>query len=1500
MKKEKRYGMRVNNILLIILSVLLVFSGMPLEQIVRAEEKTENETFYEIYPTPQNIDYREGEFVIRPVSNVVFDSTIDRPTKNRLYEIFEDKNVELITTDKMVDDQSTNILVGTVDSEEFVDEYFKDNISYDDDFFDQVDPYILDIDDGTIAILGKDTDAAFYGVTTLMHILDQIEGKTIRNLRIDDYSSTTIRGFIEGYYGIPWTDQDRMSLMEFGGNFKMTSYVFAPKDDPYHNSEWRKPYPEERLNEIEEMVEVGRENKVNFAWTIHPFMHDGINHDNYDESIEAMINKFEQLYDIGIRQFGVLADDAGGIDPNLFIKVMNDLDQWAEEKGDVYDFLTVPAGYNTSWANWDELNQLDDGFSDRIHIMWTGDTVTGHVTQETIDNFKTNHLPEDKSERRDPVFWLNWPVNDINMNRLLMGKGEMLQPDVEGLDGVVSNPMQDAEASKVALFATADYAWNVDDFDDSRSWNDSFKYIDQDAPQHLHTLAKHMSDPAPNGHGLELGESEELKPLLEEFIHKLDNDESIIETGNHLIKEFQEIAEASEKFLKLTKNERLKEQVEPFANSIKDLANANISFIKIAIAIENEDTSSLWENYAKASSLFDSSKSYERPTIDGTTEALPGSKRLIPFAEKLKDDLSPKVEEIVNVDKFKQKPITSYNDDQIYEGDLKHLIDEDKDSFVWFNQYIDYGDYVGVEFNKPVDVKGLKVLQGKDPDDEDAFYYGKFQYYDLDTEEWADTTGKSYGEYKNTVEEFDLDIQTTKVRFIVDEDEPIKHEDEPNPKWAAFREFKVITEDDADTTDAYTNAKNLSLEAKLDTDRFELLPDEDVLLKDGEYVGLKLKRIHDLQNIALSTSNTDLQLQVAKNEYEWIDVEDTEDLPSGRYIRLLNDTGKDITFDIEKFVVTSKEIEPFQLKDYYFQDNPDVTDFSPENATDGDLTTSSVFQTHQRKGDYLIYDIGQEIDLDSLEIYVHDSSLDFIYDGIVSISTDKEDWNEIIEIGDQEPNEDRNADINDSFPNYKVSYNTVLKEDINQRARYIKIEITQDVDRWIEINEIEINGGEYLKVDNDVRFESDVIEEKGGQATNLIDGDLGSMYVPSEPNGTLTYYLSEGHDRNSLTILQSENSISKAEVKARIAPENDPTNSETITLGRLMQSFNKFNLPEGYLVFDIQIEWDDVIPNLYELILDEEDIKDVDKSKLKEAIARTIDKDQLTENSITTYEEALQVAEEIYDNEYASQLIVDQVTNELNDAIDNAQERGDGEELQQIIDEALNNDENLYTTSSWSNLITITDKATKALEDPDNLSEEDVETYKNDIEEAINDLKYEVFSKENAIIMLEDAEAMLASIENPEKVYTKLSYETFNEAIHSLSELLEEDEESPVVPTALQESTEQLNQAKENLVDATKLYILLDEFNEEDEIKYTDATFEVYQEAIKKGEQVVIDGSEEDVQKAIKNIEQALAKLELVIESLEEAIKHYSDLDSTDYTEDSFRNLQSKLGFTEQ
>ncbi len=39
--------------------------------------------------------------------------------------------------------------------------------------------------------------------------------------------------------------------------------------------------------------------------------------------------------------------------------------------------------------------------------------------------------------------------------------------------------------------------WNRADFDMDKSWQDSFKYIDEDASEELYTFAKHMSDPSP-------------------------------------------------------------------------------------------------------------------------------------------------------------------------------------------------------------------------------------------------------------------------------------------------------------------------------------------------------------------------------------------------------------------------------------------------------------------------------------------------------------------------------------------------------------------------------------------------------------------------------------------------------------------------------------------------------------------------------------------------------------------------------------------------------------------------------------------------------------------------------------------------------------------------------------------------------------------------------------------------------------------------------------------
>ena len=40
----------------------------------------------------------------------------------------------------------------------------------------------------------------------------------------------------------------------------------------------------------------------------------------------------------------------------------------------------------------------------------------------------------------------------------------------DDLCGLVSNPMEHAEASKLALYGVADYTWNIGDYDPMANW----------------------------------------------------------------------------------------------------------------------------------------------------------------------------------------------------------------------------------------------------------------------------------------------------------------------------------------------------------------------------------------------------------------------------------------------------------------------------------------------------------------------------------------------------------------------------------------------------------------------------------------------------------------------------------------------------------------------------------------------------------------------------------------------------------------------------------------------------------------------------------------------------------------------------------------------------------------------------------------------------------------------------------------------------------------------
>ncbi|MFS0749890.1 beta-N-acetylglucosaminidase domain-containing protein [Oceanobacillus sp. 1P07AA] len=642
----------------IIAMLLFSFTIEPFSSHINAESKN-TEVEYEFYPTPQSVEYMEGELTLNKDIQVVYDDTIDDATKKKVTEIFATNNLPIPEITDEPSEDTITLFVGTVESGGPAAKNAEDTLNSNNMDFEQIDAYQLRIDHNTITVIGKDTDAAFYGIASLEKILNQRSDNQIKHLEINDYANTKVRGFIEGYYGIPWSNDDRKSLMEFGGQFKANSYVFAPKDDPYHREQWEEPYPEDMLEEIGELAEVGRESKTQFVWTISPLgevaeiaREEGEEAAMalLDENTEKMLTKFDQLYDVGVRQFGVLGDDVGSLPLDYVAELMNSVSEWAEQKGDVRDTLYTPAAYNSAWA-WDggeELNRLEEAFDENIHILWTGENTVAPVEQYTIDRFK--HRDNNGVVRRDPLFWLNWPVNDIDMTRVFLGKGDMLEPGIENLAGVVTNPMQEAQASKVAIFAVADYAWNTESFDAPTSWEDSMKYIEPDATDAFHTLTQHMAHAEPQN-GLEANESEHIKHLLEETLSRIDNDQPLGDVAPELLDELSLIAAAGDEFLGESKNEALKEELEPFVHSLQDMVLANIEYIQFYQDLENEDIESAKEHYISGTVLRDQSLSHERPMLgeEDTVYAKPAGKKLQPFTDDIEDYVIQKAKELMDV-----------------------------------------------------------------------------------------------------------------------------------------------------------------------------------------------------------------------------------------------------------------------------------------------------------------------------------------------------------------------------------------------------------------------------------------------------------------------------------------------------------------------------------------------------------------------------------------------------------------------------------------------------------------------------------------------------------------------------------------------------------------------------------------------------------------------------------------------------------------------------------
>lgn len=223
--------------------------------------------------------------------------------------------------------------------------------------------------------------------------------------------------------------------------------------------------------------------EVDFVWAIHPGQDIKWNQEDRD----LLLAKFEKMYDLGVRSFAVFFDDISGegTNPNKQAELLNYIDEkFVKVKPDVTPLVMCPTEYNKSWSNpkGNYLTTLGEKLNPSIQIMWTGDRVISDITKDGIAWINARI-------KRPAYIWWNFPVSDYVRDHLLLGPVYGNDTQIaDQMSGFVTNPMEHAEASKIAIYSVAGYAWNPEKYNSEQTWKDAIRTILPSAADELEFL----------------------------------------------------------------------------------------------------------------------------------------------------------------------------------------------------------------------------------------------------------------------------------------------------------------------------------------------------------------------------------------------------------------------------------------------------------------------------------------------------------------------------------------------------------------------------------------------------------------------------------------------------------------------------------------------------------------------------------------------------------------------------------------------------------------------------------------------------------------------------------------------------------------------------------------------------------------------------------------------------------------------------------------------------
>jgi hypothetical protein len=262
------------------------------------------------------------------------------------------------------------------------------------------------------------------------------------------------RGLVEGFYGPPWSFGQRLDQLRFVARHGGNAYVYAPKDDPLHRAQWRRPYPPADRARIADLAAAAAGLGVRFVVALAPGL--TMRYDDPAEQ-ELLHVKIESLWSAGVRHFALLFDDIPGFradDRDLGAAHGTVAARLADAvlipRGAPTPLLVCPADY-AGVAPSPYRDGLASTLPPDAVITWSGPgVVSAAVSAEDVSAALATY-------RRSVLLWDNVPVNDFDRARLHLGPLRH-RPAVSRLAGLLANPMIEPVASRITLATALEYA----------------------------------------------------------------------------------------------------------------------------------------------------------------------------------------------------------------------------------------------------------------------------------------------------------------------------------------------------------------------------------------------------------------------------------------------------------------------------------------------------------------------------------------------------------------------------------------------------------------------------------------------------------------------------------------------------------------------------------------------------------------------------------------------------------------------------------------------------------------------------------------------------------------------------------------------------------------------------------------------------------------------------------------------------------------------------------